>query len=360
MSNYFLKKNSAVMYNVHNMVENKIMGRVFNGNSCIGNLEFLNVGYIKCIFKEVEFKNIRFSNVVFEDCTFEHCNFNNCSINYESFLAIFGGDLKRCFFEECNLEGIFIKRCKISGVSFENTNMGKCNLIGNSYNSVRFIDDCNLRDCIIKDTSCSMNIIFINENSYTKLSYGSCIGPFNYKDNYYCLRNNSKHSCAKKDINICSSYMAFGNQYLKNDIQDKYGECFYESKKAKHRTLKGKKKIISFLSNIICGYGERPYRSFGVSLVIVLICAIIYLFTGIETKRGVIKYNPLSMTCGITAFLIDFLHCIHFSLVTFSTVGYGDLIPYGIVSMVVSNVEIILGVIMVAIWTSTLVRKMTR
>jgi len=66
------------------------------------------------------------------------------------------------------------------------------------------------------------------------------------------------------------------------------------------------------------------------------------------------------MPNGIMEFLIDFLYSIHFSIVTFCTVGYGNLVPHGMVSMFVANLEIIAGVIMVAIWTSTLVRKMTR
>lgn len=341
---------------VKTRVENK------NFNSTTGILEegFSDVAYVGCTFKEIQFKNIRFSNVVFENCNFYLCKFERCNIGHETFMEIFGGAIERTSFYKCNLSGILIKRCKLNVASFKDTFIANCNLIGNSYSSVRFIDDCNLMDCIIKDTSCSMDIMFLNESGYTKVSYGSYIGPFNYKDNYYCLRNNSTHPCNKKDLNISNSYMAFGNQYLKNDIQDKYGECFYESKRAKHRTLKGMKRLVSSCSNFVCGYGEKPYRSFGVSLLIILICAVIYLFTGIETKIGIIDYHDLSMPNGVIEFLIDFLYSIHFSIVTFCTVGYGNLVPHGMVSMFVANLEIIAGVIMVAIWTSTLVRKMTR
>jgi hypothetical protein len=45
--------------------------------------------------------------------------------------------------------------------------------------------------------------------------------------------------------------------------------------------------------------------------------------------------------------------------VTFSTVGYGNVVPVG-KSLIVSAVEMVLGVVMVGVWVSTLVRKMTR
>lgn len=342
------------------IVNARVEGKEFNKTTGVLELSFSDIAYIGCTFKEIEFKNIRFSNVFFENCVFHLCKFQRCNIGHESFLEIFGGNIERTSFYKCNLSGIIMKRCKLNVTSFKDTFMARCNLIGNSYNAVRFIDDCNLMECVIKDTSCSMDILFLNQRGYTRVSYGSYIGPFNYKDNYYCLRNKSTHPCSKKDLNIANSYMAFGNQYLKNDIQDKYGECFYESKKAKHRTLRGIKKIVSTLSNFVCGYGEKPYRSFGISLLIILFCAVIYLFTGIETKTGVIDYHDLSMPKGVLVFLKDFLYSIHFSIVTFCTVGYGNLVPHSMISMFVANLEIIAGVIMVAIWTSTLVRKMTR
>jgi Ion channel/Pentapeptide repeats (8 copies) len=342
------------------LVKHKVENQKFDKATGILELGFSDVAYVNCTFKEIQFNYINFSNVIFENCVFQLCDFYNCNIEHESFLEIIGGSIARCIFHGCSLSGIIIKRCRLNWVSFKNVYMSKCNLIKNSYNTVKFIDDCNLVDCVIKGTCCCMNIIFLNERAYTKFSYGSYIGPFNYKDNYYCLRNKSKHPCKKKDLNISNSYMTIGNQYLKNDIQDKYGECFYESKKAKHRTLKGLQRITSSISNFVCGYGEKPFRSFRTSMIVIVTCAILYLFTGVETKDRLIDYNDLSMPNGIGAFFRDLLYCIHFSIVTFATVGYGDLVPNGMPGILIADIEIIMGVIMVAIWTSTLVRKMTR
>lgn len=342
------------------LVKDTVINKNFNRFTGILELGFSEVIYLNCTFKDIEFNYINFSNVIFENCVFENCSFYDCNIERESIMGIFMGTLQRCYFDKGNLNGIVVKRCKLNEISFRDVSLSKCNFIKNSFNSVKFIDDCSLIDCIIMEPCCCFNILFINEKSYTKLSYGSFIGSFNYKDNYYCLRNNSKHPCEKKDLNISNSYMTFGNQYLKNDIHDKYGECFYESKIAKHRTLKGIRKMASTISYLICGYGEKPFRSFGVSLIVIIISAVLYLFTGLETKSGIINYHSLLAANSILELLEDLFYCIHFSVATFSTTGYGDLIPYGKVSMFIANTEIIIGVIMVAIWTSTLVRKMTR
>ena len=56
---------------------------------------------------------------------------------------------------------------------------------------------------------------------------------------------------------------------------------------------------------------------------------------------------------------VDFIDCFYFSLVTFTSVGYGDIFPIGY-SVLFSCIEMILGVTMVGVWTATLARKITR
>ena len=98
----------------------------------------------------------------------------------------------------------------------------------------------------------------------------------------------------------------------------------------------------------------------GAVLDILSVFAIIYLFTGISVGGRFINYNlPLFFILEKKVVLVDFLEALYFSLVTFTTVGYGDIIPIG-TSIILSSVEMILGVTMVGIWTATLARKITR
>ena len=130
-------------------------------------------------------------------------------------------------------------------------------------------------------------------------------------------------------------------------------------KLAENKTLEGRAKIKSKLFWIVCGYGERPTYALITSFEIVLIFAIIYLFTGISVGDRLINYNLSIFSLEKKVIAVDFFESLYFSLVTFTTVGYGDIIPTG-TSIILSSLEMILGVTMVGIWTATLARKITR
>jgi len=84
------------------------------------------------------------------------------------------------------------------------------------------------------------------------------------------------------------------------------------------------------------------------------------MITGINCSSGVIGISGLVGKFSVKMLFKNIIYCIHFSLVTFSTVGYGDLLPYNMMGVILSSIEILIGIIMIGILTSTLVRKMTR
>ena len=105
---------------------------------------------------------------------------------------------------------------------------------------------------------------------------------------------------------------------------------------------------------------ERPTFALISSMEIVLIFSIIYMFSGLCINERIIHYN-LNILFYLPRKLmyVDFIDCFYFSLVTFTSVGYGDIFPIGY-SVLFSCIEMILGVTMVGVWTATLARKITR
>ena len=234
----------------------------------------------------------------------------------------------------------------IKTIQFILSNLKKCIFDSNKVESIYF-SDCNLKSFSIIKSDISK--LEFDDEFITKLNENTFFDKFISKD-----KNKSYYK------NVYKSYKNIASQFESNRILNISGEYHYLYKCSECKTLDGFSKFKSRLFWIVCGYGERPTYALITSLEIILIFAIIYLFTGISISGRLINYR-LSWFSILEKkiILVDFLESLYFSLVTFTTVGYGDIIPTG-TSIILSSIEMILGVTMVGIWTATLARKITR
>jgi hypothetical protein len=153
------------------------------------------------------------------------------------------------------------------------------------------------------------------------------------------------------------AYGQFNELFEGNKVTSLSGEYFYLFKKTDLLQLDRTSKVISYFGLLTCGYGERPFFSLLLSTLIVAMCGLLYMVCGVSLNNEILAYRPTLSNplpdWGLVA------NCFHFSLVTFSTTGYGNVTPLG-GSLLVSAVEMVLGIIMVGVFVSTLVRKMAR
>jgi tetratricopeptide (TPR) repeat protein len=103
--------------------------------------------------------------------------------------------------------------------------------------------------------------------------------------------------------------------------------------------------FISSLSFLIWGYGERPSRAFSAGLIVVLTAAFVYSFGYLAKDADI--FRP------------QFQDAFYFSVVTFTTVGYGDITPVGFMKFV-AIVESFCGLFIVPLFVIGLTRKYLR
>jgi len=116
------------------------------------------------------------------------------------------------------------------------------------------------------------------------------------------------------------------------------------------------KRFLSKVVDIFCGYGEAPLRIIILSMVIILLCAIIYTFTGLSYNNTV---QAASSAYSLTENFSFFLSSLYYSVVTFTTLGYGDFTPVGI-SRAIAAIEAFTGSFTIALFVVVFVKKMTR
>jgi len=117
------------------------------------------------------------------------------------------------------------------------------------------------------------------------------------------------------------------------------------------------------LSRWVMRHGSSPYRVLAVSLLVVVVAAVLFPLTGgIQEIQGerVITYsieNPEDASqWWITRVLFKSLY---FSIVTFATLGYGDIQPIGGTARLLASVETVIGSLLSALLVFVLARSVT-
>jgi len=114
--------------------------------------------------------------------------------------------------------------------------------------------------------------------------------------------------------------------------------------------------FFSKLVDIFCGYGEKPIRVVSFSLAVIFICGLFFAVIGIQYNGNIIA---MRIEYGVAQNFINLLDCIYFSVITFTTVGYGDMTPFGW-SKPVAGFEAFIGSFTLALFVVVFVKKMTR
>lgn len=96
---------------------------------------------------------------------------------------------------------------------------------------------------------------------------------------------------------------------------------------------------------LTCGYGERPMRSVLFAIALIILFAIAYYFLPLVGPSGPIRHN--------------FPEALYFSVVTFATLGYGDIRLEGW-AKVLAALEALLGIFTMALFVFVFCRRMSR
>jgi len=98
---------------------------------------------------------------------------------------------------------------------------------------------------------------------------------------------------------------------------------------------------------VLCGYGEKPRMVIVSSIVIIIVWALLYSLLKTITPLG-------------QSFWSRFTDSVYFSLVTFTTLGYGDIVPESTLGRILSGAEGFIGGFMMALFVLVLSKRWTR
>ena len=114
--------------------------------------------------------------------------------------------------------------------------------------------------------------------------------------------------------------------------------------------------VFSVLVDKLCGYGEKPENTVIFSLYLILISAILYFMFGVHHGDTVLQ---MDFSQSAWHNLKTFFMTLYYSVVTFTTLGYGDITPFGITRLFAA-IEAFIGSFTIALFVVVFVKRMTR
>lgn len=100
------------------------------------------------------------------------------------------------------------------------------------------------------------------------------------------------------------------------------------------------------LNRMIWGYGEIPFRTLGIAFSIILLSALCYHVSGSVLAGGFVRK-------------IDLFESFYLSIITYTTVGYGDYLPMGWVRGIAA-IEALSGIFLTPLFLIALTRRYLR
>ena len=178
-----------------------------------------------------------------------------------------------------------------------------------------------------------------------------------WKENY--INGKINYRIARNQANKIGDHERIGYYY--------YKERVYGSKSIKvedYPTYRHylSSKFFDVLSKYTVGYGEKPWNILIVSIATISIFALLYMFIGIKTLNN--ELIGISITTlkdySLTEIINTYIDLWYFSMVTFTTVGYGDMIVTSAIGKILVSLEVFFGVTIAASWTSVIIKRMIR
>lgn len=141
-------------------------------------------------------------------------------------------------------------------------------------------------------------------------------------------------------------YQKLKEAYKKQGEQIDSGICFEREMDKRREVGSFKERYWLAILWLLCGYGERPGRVFASFLITIFGFALLYMNTSLISVDG-------STLKG------DFGNALYFSVVTFTSLGYGDIRPVGIAKLF-AGFEALLGIFLISLFVFVFCRKMVR
>lgn len=236
-----------------------------------------------------------------------------------------GIEIRFQILKDCDLTGANLEQAYLHKVKFEDSRL----------------DGVNLEDALLE----LVDLRRVKSMAGARLFYSIFVNvllPDPDRLGYPCLYESRSERAWHKAEYV---YRHFKELYKLQGEHDHSGLFFEREMEMRRKRSRGYERWTLTGLWLTCGYGERPERAVAFAISVTLLFAGAYYFLPLVGPEGPIRQN--------------FPAALYFSVVTFATLGYGDIRPEGW-ARGFATVEALIGAFTVALFVFVFCRRMSR
>ena len=275
-----------------------------------------------------------------------------------------GDTLEGVVLKDAQLEHVKLSRANLYNANFKWANLKNAHLFGADLSHAALfkatLDGANMKEAKLRDAE--LLGATLAETRLDFIGFGGDDG-YTVKNEIEGDEHNKKGAVDQahsKYFEAEEIYRAIKLNLKNRGMGFEAGEYFFRemAMSRKQMPLYSFNRFWSKLMSISTGYGEKPHRIIGFSVAYMILCAAIFSLIGIHHASG--HFFQFSLDAPTAENLTALYDALYFSVVTFTTLGYGDFTPVGIGKMV-AIVEAFSGAFCISLFSiSTYKRYMDR
>lgn len=262
--------------------------------------------------------------------------------------------LNACIFENARLKGLQISRGKIKHTRFRNCYLRRAVFEQVDLTGCEFVN-CNLRN--IQFQNCFLDYVRFKDCVLNYDMISSCNFRFagSYKDALQQMRVHAQCDGAFREARRLLL------EELKQDRIHEWNKALSTDTVYYRRNFKGWSRVQAFgkwvlhwIEHIGWGYGLRP------SQLLITAIALVILLSGIIALSEMWYRVPYHYSTEVRLGPLGFGEALYFVLVTFSTLGYGEISPASSTARAFSSLVCCLGAIFLGLIAASMFKRMER
>ncbi len=282
----------------------------------------------KVCAKAVHFEKANLSKSNISQADFSGSHFFDCSFRRSDMI---GTNLSGCDFTHCNIRGSDLTKASLVNArlwssDLTEANLTECDLSFTDMWSAK-LHKVKLWHTILSGAKSISRASFSGESKFFNNAMINESGAVSAEESYRDIKQYFISIGMYND----ASWASFKEKTMERLAMKKKGDINY---------------LPSQLMNILCGYGEKPYRIIMAAFFTILAFAFLHM-----------SFNTV-IRSGDSAYIMRWYDYIYYSTITFTTVGYGDFIPNArAIAKILAATEAFFGVFVTGLFIFTLARK---